>query len=232
MPLALNATELVNAPFCGVTVSVTVSAPDGDAKPLGGPEESVKLGGKVPVPERATACGDPLALSAMLNVAEKPPAPDGLNVTEILQLAAGASGLTQFDDCPKADEFVPVIEMLLKVSGALPVFVSVAVCAALVVPEVTLNVSVEGLRDATGAVPIPLNAVVCGEPVALSDTFRVAEKPPAAFGAKVTEMAQLELAASEEPQLFVWPKLLAFAPMKEMLVMLSGAFPELVSVAP
>jgi len=51
--------------------------------------------GAVPVPERVTVCGLPLALSAMLTEAERPPLAEGVKVTLIVQPAPAATELPQ-----------------------------------------------------------------------------------------------------------------------------------------
>ena len=47
----------------------------------------------VPVPERLTVCGLPLALSVMLSEAVRLPLAEGVNLTLIVQLAPAASEL-------------------------------------------------------------------------------------------------------------------------------------------
>lgn len=54
-----------------------------------------------------------------------------------------------------------------------------------------------GVEDAT---PVPVNFTVCGEPVALSATERLAVRAPAAAGLNSTETVQLAAAASVAPQ--------------------------------
>ena len=49
----------------------------------------------VPVPERLTFCGLPLALSVMLTEAVRLPLPEGVNVTLIVQWAPAATELLQ-----------------------------------------------------------------------------------------------------------------------------------------
>ena len=74
-------------------------------------------------------------------------------------------------------------------SVALPVFESVAVCEAVVVPETAVKVSVAGVSATMGAgggVPVPVSVVDCGEPDALSATCKLAEKPAADAGVNVT----------------------------------------------
>ena len=80
------------------------------------------------------------------------------------------------------------------------------------------------------AEPVPDRLTDCGEPVALSATEIAALRLPADAGVKVTVMVQVALAANEEPQLLVSPKLLAFVPVTEMLVMVRAAVPGFDSV--
>jgi hypothetical protein len=97
----------------------------------------------------------------------------------------------------------------------LPVFLSVAVCAAEVVPVTAEKTSVTGVSEAMGAgsvVPVPLSATVCGEPAALSATESVAAKLATEAGVKVTEIRQEPRAARDAPQLLVWLKLEGFVP--------------------
>jgi hypothetical protein len=81
---------------------------------------------------------------------------------------------------------VPVMLGTMLLSGALPVFDSVAAIADEVVPTVVPGKLSEGLREAAGAVPVPVRVAVCGDPVALSATDNVAEKLVADAGVKVT----------------------------------------------
>src|SRR6266540_2265646 len=88
---------------------------------------------------------------------------------------------------------------LLIVSGAVPVFVRVAVFALLVVftscdPKPRLL----GVRLTAGAgvVPVPVSETSRGLPDASSVIVRVAARAPAAVGVNVTEIVQLALTAS------------------------------------
>jgi hypothetical protein len=80
------------------------------------------------------------------------------------------------------------------------------------------------------AMPLPVRVAVCGLPLALSVTVKVAVRVPPAVGLNVTLMVQLELAASELPQLLDWAKSPLLVPVTAMLEMLSAAPPEFVSV--
>lgn len=68
---------------------------------------------------------------------------------------------------------------------------------------------------------------VWGEPAALSVTEIAAVRTAAEVGVKLTIMVQEAPAARVEPQLLVWPKLVALAPVTEMAVMARGALPGL-----
>ena len=90
--------------------------------------------------------------------------------------------------------------MLLMVRAALPLLVSVTVCAALVVLTCWFpKLKLVGLRSTAGAdavVPEPLKATDCGLPEALSMKVRLALRLPVAVGVKVTLMVQEAPAAS------------------------------------
>src|SRR2546425_1264735 len=79
-------------------------------------------------------CGLPSALPATLSAALRVPLAVGMNVTLILQLAPAANELPQVWVCAKFPALFPVIAMLLMVKLVVPVFLSVTVLAALVVP--------------------------------------------------------------------------------------------------
>jgi hypothetical protein len=70
-----------------------------------------------------------------------------------------------------------------------------------------------------------VTAADCGEPAALSATEIAAVRLAAEVGVKLTVMVQEAPAASDAPQLLVSPKLLALAPVTEMLVKVKGALP-------
>jgi len=77
-----------------------------------------------------------------------------------------------------------------------------------------------------GVTAVPLRETVCGLPAALSVIVTVPFTLPVVFGASVTLMAQFAPAASVAPQVLVSAK---FA-LAAILVIVSGAVPELVSV--
>lgn len=68
-----------------------------------------------PVPLSVTLCGVPVALSAIVTLAERLPVTDGANVAEIVHVAftASVAGLTgQVFVCAKSPAFAPVIPTL------------------------------------------------------------------------------------------------------------------------
>ncbi len=101
-----------------------------------------------------------------------------------------------------------MVAMLLMVSVAVPLLVSVTVCAALVVPTCWLlkvRLVLERVTaGAVGATPVPVRLTLCGLPAALSVIDSVPVRVPVAVGVKVTLMVQLAPAATEAPQVFVW----------------------------
>ena len=98
------------------------------------------------------------------------------------------------------------MEMPLMVNAAVPVFLRVTVCAALVVPVCAVKVSEVVESETAGAaavVPVPVSATLCGEPVALSVMETAAAKLAADAGVKVTAMLHDAPAATELPQVLV-----------------------------
>ena len=117
------------------------------------------------VPLRATVCGLPEALSATDTCALVLPVVVGANAMEIVQLLPAASNDSQVMLIAlKSAAFVPVIVIELMVRAAPPVFFSVMLCVALVVPTACgVNVNDVGERETAGtgdAVPVPERATV------------------------------------------------------------------------
>jgi hypothetical protein len=102
-----------------------------------------------------------------------------------------------------------------------------AVCPA--VTEAIVELFCAGIT-LTAGFAFPLMAIICGEPGASSFTRMVAERPPAARGAKVTFMVQAAFTISCEQLEGEMVKSLALAPLSMMEEICSGTFPELVSV--
>jgi hypothetical protein len=103
----------------------------------------------VPVPLSVVVCGEAAALSATERVAAKLADEAGVKVTEIVQDALTASVVPQVVALwVKSLGLAPVILMPIPVSGALPVLVSVATCAAVVVPVAAVKLREVGVRVA------------------------------------------------------------------------------------
>jgi hypothetical protein len=166
------------------------AVPPGVAVPVADPPGGIVIitGELLPVPFNTTSCGLPVALSAMLSVAESSPVVVGVNVTPIVQLAFAGKvpvGLQAFVPVASAKLplFSPAIEKLVKLTGPLPVFVTVTFCAALVeftVCEANVKPLGATVTVAGPFVAVPVSITVCGLPVALSDTFKVAVRVPLA----------------------------------------------------
>jgi hypothetical protein len=125
-------------------------------------------------------------------------------VTEIVQCAPAATVAGQSLLSAKSPAFVPTTPMLESASGAVPVLVSVEVCAGLV--ELTgrePKSRLVGLRPTAGAVPVPASWTLCGLPAASSATLTVPVREPVADGVKVTLIVQAAPAASEAGQSLV-----------------------------
>ena len=198
-----------------------------------GATDAAGAGALVAVPVSVAVCGDPAALSVTVTVALKVPVVVGEKITRIRQLPPAASELPQVFVVTKLPAPVPESAMLVIASAALPVLESVIDCPALTLPDCVLKVSDVGERAATGAVgavPVPVRATVCGDPVALSATESVAEKLAAEAGLKITEIVQSAPTATELPQVFVSLKSAAFVPVMLMPLIASAAEPILVSV--
>ena len=130
---------------------------------------------ELPVPVRATVCGLPAELSATLKVAERLPVAAGVKTTEMVQFFPAATLEPQVFVWLKSPGLAPVKLMLVTVSAALPLLVSVTTCAVDGLPTaVVVNVMLVGASETNGAVvPVPVSAAVCGLPDALSATVIV-----------------------------------------------------------
>lgn len=94
------------------------------------------------------------------------------------------------------------------------------------------NVRVEAESETTGATPVPLSEITCGLFEALSVNVKVALAAPIAEGVKVTETAQVALAARLAPAQVseATANSEAFAPPRTTLEMVSAILPVLVTV--
>ena len=126
MPVMLNGTVPL---LVSVTDWVALVVPTGWLPKLGLVGDNVAAG-PVPVPDRATVCGLPLALSVTVSVPVREPPVVGVKVTLIVQLALAATVPPQLLVWTKS----PLTAMDEIVSVTVPLFVSVTGCATLLVP--------------------------------------------------------------------------------------------------
>lgn len=160
----------------------------------------------MPVPLRRSVWGEDAASSVITRFAARDPAALGVKTSEIVQLADGATGAPQLFVKLKSEALGPLSETEETCNGAVPVFMTVSVCAELEVPCV-----VEGKDSAVGesvtagaaGTPVPLRARVCGLPGALSATWRLAVNAPALAGLKLMLTEQLALGARVARQVLV-----------------------------
>ena len=127
----------------------------------------------------------------------------------------------------------PVTAKLAIVKAVVPVLVSVAVWAVLVISTAWLEkarLPDERLMSSVVLVPFPPTLTIWGLPLALSAMLREAARLPLAEGAKVTPIVQLAPAATFDPQLLVRVKSPALAPLIARLEMVKATLPELVRV--
>jgi len=142
-------------------------------------------GGVSPVPLSAMVCGEVLALSVMVIVANNAPVAVGAKCPWIVQLAATARLAPQLFANTNEEAPAPVTAMLVIVTAAVPLFVTVTVCEPLEAPTVVgANERLVADKVTGGSTPVPLNAIVCGELIALSVIVTAAVSVPDATGAK------------------------------------------------
>lgn len=190
--------------------------------------------GALPVPVNVSVCGLEGALSEMLIDAVRLKMPPGVNVTLNVQVPVGVMGLAQLFVCEKSLALVPVTEIPVIVRFALPVLVRVKVCAVLAVPcGCVAKFNVEGLKLIVAPDPVPDRVADCWLPTTLlllSVTLRVADRVPVPVGVNVMLIVQLPPAATEPPQVFVWPKSPGLAPVNETPLTLREMLPVLFKV--
>src|SRR5438128_2414876 len=195
----------------------------------------------MPVPARDTDCGPPAASSVMFTAAARTPGASGVKLTLIVQLAPGATEPAPVGQVlpaakAKSAACAPVMVMLVRLSGAPPLLVSVTFCAALVVPtRCSPNALLVAESVAVGGVtPVPVSDTDCGLPAASSVMVTVAVRALAAVGVNVRLRRQLAPATTVAPFVQVVPAAMAkspgFKPARAMLVMLRVAVPLLVRV--
>ena len=127
------------------------------------------------------------------------------------------------------DGFDPPSAMEVRFAVAVPEFLTVIVCATLLVPSMVLGkVSEVALRVIAGAVPdapVPVIEAVCEPVPALSETLSVAELVPATVGLKVMVTVHVPDAARLALHVLVCENEVGLVPVMVMLVMLAEAVP-------
>jgi hypothetical protein len=195
--------------------------------------------GPIPVPDRETEGAVPPALVFTVTLPVRAPRAVGVKVTLMVQEAFVASVLDpvgQLLNWAKSPTLVPLSAMLLMLSGAAPVLVTVIVCAAVVVPTNWLpKARLVGVTvtAAEGVLPDPLRGTFWVPVGSLSVITTVALRAPVAAGLNVTLMVHDALIARVlDPvgQLLVWVKSPGLVPPNPMLLMLRGAVPVLFTV--
>lgn len=168
----------------------------------------------LPVPVRLTVCGELLALSVIKIEPVSVPADSGVNVTLIVQLAGEAPSVG-----PQVVDFTaksPLAGEIVIGVDPVPVFFTVTVLAALVVPiawAAKVSLVGEGVTITVAALPVPVSFTICGELVALSVTESVPVRVPVVVGLNVTDMVQLAPAANVVPHGVVPPPTAAKSPV-------------------
>ena len=119
---------------------------------LPGERDTVGEDPDVPEPLNDTACGEPAALSTIESDALNAPVEDGENSTDTVQVAAAASVAPHVvADLRNEEESLPVMVSDVKLSVAVPEFLIVTTCAAVVEPmAVDANVRELGVRVTAG----------------------------------------------------------------------------------
>ena len=181
----------------------------------------------VPVPDNTAVWGEPAALSATDIDAVKVAADAGVKVTEIMHVAAAARVAPQvLAEMAKSAVLAPVTVIPVMLSVAVPGFDRTVLIEVEVLPTAVLGKArVVGVRTACGAVPVPVNFAICGEPLALSDTDTVAIKLVTKVGVKMTEMVQVAEATKVVPHVLVCVKSAGFAPVMETEIPVNEALP-------
>ena len=140
------------------------------------------------MPLMLSAFGLPLALWTSVTVAERPPVADGVKVSEIAcevpgVMVSGVAGAA----IAKSAAFVPPRAIAEMTRSAVPVFWTVTVFAALVVPwSWSAKVTLAGVTLMVGATPVPVRGTLRGLPAVLSVIESDADLAPVVVGEKTT----------------------------------------------
>jgi hypothetical protein len=156
----------------------------------------------MPLPDKEMVVGLFTALLVTVTDPVRAPAAVGVNVTLMVQLAPTARLVPQLFVCAKS----PVAAIELIVAAAVPPFVSVVDCAAVVEPTtVDGNARLPGEAESAGPgdVPVPVRLTVVGPLASLVETVSVPVRVPAAAGWNVTLTVHEAPAPMLVPQVFV-----------------------------
>jgi hypothetical protein len=139
------------------------------------------------------------ALLVIVTLPVRAPPVVGENVTLTVQLAFTARLVPQVFVCAKS----PLAAIELMVADAVPVFVTVAVCAAVVLPTTVLaNDRLVGFAESDGPGWVPVPVRLTGLTLPATVTLSVPLRVPVAIGENVTLIVQVAAAARLLPQLF------------------------------
>ena len=180
----------------------------------------------MPVPVRPTFCGLPPPLSETETAADRTPVALGVNFTLMKQLAPDGTLVPQVLVWLKSPAFTPTIVMLVMLTVASLLLLSVMVFGRLVVLTGWVpKFSPVGVSFTAVATPVRVSFWVLLEALSVKVTEPV--NVPIALGLKVTLIEQLAPGAMVAPQVFVW----ANGPVATMLVISKIPSPVFLSVA-
>lgn len=201
-------------PPCGVSVSVNIADEPGLTDAELGLMPAVK---SAPVPVSASVDGPATALLVIVSVPLRVPAPAGVKVRVIVQVAPGFTALVHVLVWEKSDPLAPLIAIFEIVKAALPELLIVTFCAPDAEPTFwPPNGTEVGLSVMPAPTPLPLKPTVWVPP--LSTTVKFPLSAPNDVGLNVTVIAQFF--ETGLVQVFVWAK----GPLVAIEVMLSGPF--------
>ena len=93
------------------------------------------------------------------------------------------------------------------------------------------NTRLIGVSLTCPALPVPVSAIVCGLPAALSVIVTAPFRVPVFVGENAALMVQLPPGATDPPHVLLCAKSVALAPVRVMVPITSGPVPVFVSVA-
>jgi hypothetical protein len=155
----------------------------------------------------------------------------GVNTTSTVHAAPAATVVAEPQVPADVTAKSPVAAIPEIASGASPLFVTVTVAGALVVPTCCgSKPSAAGFSVTAGAMPVPLSVTVCGLSAASSATLSAPARDPVAVGVKTTSTVHAALGATLAPLAHVPVEATAKSPLASIVAMVNGASPLFVSV--